>query len=115
MKFLRKGPRGGALDMNAMLQGALDTGIVNNEKIVEEVNALVKWQAARKKWHHDKTRQKMAKSGESESRNLGAFGFNEVFSIQEFYLCLSIADSSVYRTIFKTLNSITRTTLPRKN
>ena len=78
LEFLRKGPRGGALDMNAMLKGALDAGIVNNEKVVEEVNALVRWQATRKKWHQDKTRQKMAKGGESESRNLGTFGFNEV-------------------------------------
>lgn len=78
LEFLRKGPRGGALDMNAMLQGALDAGIVSDGKVIEEVNALVKWQAARKKWHQDKTRQKMAKGGERESRNLGTFGFNEV-------------------------------------
>ena len=78
LEFLRKGPKGGTLDMNAMLQDALDSGLVEHEKVVEEVNALVKWQTARKKWHQDKTRQKMANGGEGETRNLGTFGFIEV-------------------------------------
>lgn len=78
LEFLRTGPKGGALDMNGMLQGALDKGLVNHGRVVEEVNALVKWQTARKRWHQDKTRQKMANGGEGEVRNFGSFGFNEV-------------------------------------
>ena len=78
LEFLREGPKGGALDMNAMLRDALDAHVVNHDRVVEEVNALVKWQTDRKKWHHDKTRQKMAKGGETDVRNFGSFGFNEV-------------------------------------
>jgi len=68
LEFLRKGPKsGGKLDMNAIFQGALDMGIVDREIVVHEVNELVKWQAARKKWHSDKTRQKMAAEGTNSS------------------------------------------------
>ncbi|KIW77517.1 hypothetical protein Z517_09963 [Fonsecaea pedrosoi CBS 271.37] len=64
LEFLRKGPRsGGKLDMNAILQGALDMGAVDREIIITEVDELIKWQEARKKWHSDKTRQKMAAEG----------------------------------------------------
>ena len=104
--------------MNAMLKGALDAGLVNHERVVEEVNALVKWQTARKRWHQDKTRQKMANGGETETRNIGAFGFNEVWLgnlYNRIELCrLSrilltfIDNSATCRTIFRTLNLITR-------
>ena len=68
LEFLRKGPRSGAkLDMNAILQGALDIGAVDREKIIHEVNELISWQMARKKWHSDKTRQKMAAEGTNTS------------------------------------------------
>ncbi|MCJ1312846.1 hypothetical protein MMC25_006522 [Agyrium rufum] len=61
LEFLRKGPpSGGKLDMNALFQGAVDVGQVHKEKAIEEIDALIAWQAARKKWHQDKTRQKMA-------------------------------------------------------
>ncbi|KAH8694095.1 PX domain protein [Talaromyces proteolyticus] len=64
LEFLRKGPRsGGKLDINALFQGAVDLKQINKEVAIEEVNALVKWQEDRKKWHHDKTRQKMAAEG----------------------------------------------------
>ena len=63
LEFLRHGPKGGKLDMNALFQGAMDMGQINKEKAVAEINALVKWQEERKKWHNKKTRQKMAAEG----------------------------------------------------
>lgn len=63
LEFLRKGPKGGKLDMNAIFRGALDVGMVDKDKCIAEINSLIKWQEARKKWHNDKTRQKMAAEG----------------------------------------------------
>ncbi|KAI9764490.1 MAG: hypothetical protein M1840_008417 [Geoglossum simile] len=60
LAFLRTGPRSGKLDMNALFQGALDMGQVDKGGAIKEINSLVKWQGERKKWHQDKTRQKMA-------------------------------------------------------
>lgn len=60
LEFLRHGPRGGKLDMNAVFQGAVDVGQIDKTKAIAEINALIKWQVERKKWHQDKTRQKMA-------------------------------------------------------
>lgn len=60
LEFLRHGPTGGKLDMNAVFQGAVDMGQIDKEKSIAEINALIKWQVERKKWHQDKTRQKMA-------------------------------------------------------
>lgn len=63
LAFLRQGPKGGALDMNALFQGAMASNLINKDVAIQEINALVKWQTDRKKWHHDKTRQKMAAEG----------------------------------------------------
>ncbi|KIW21319.1 hypothetical protein PV08_01899 [Exophiala spinifera] len=63
LEFLRKGPQGGKLDMNAIFQGALDMGVIDKEVSIAEINSLIKWQEDRKKWHNDKTRQKMAAEG----------------------------------------------------
>ncbi len=60
LEFLRHGPKGGKLDMNALFQGAVDLGHIDKAKAIDEINALIKWQEERKKWHQDKTRQKMA-------------------------------------------------------
>ena len=60
LEFLRHGPKGGKLDMNALFQGAVDVGKVDKETAIAEINSLIKWQGERKKWHQDKTRQKMA-------------------------------------------------------
>ena len=60
LEFLRHGPKGGKLDMNALFQGAVDVGHINKGAAIAEINALIKWQEERKKWHQDKTRQKMA-------------------------------------------------------
>ena len=60
LEFLRHGPKGRRLDMNALFQGAVDVGHINKGATITEINALIKWQEERKKWHQDKTRQKMA-------------------------------------------------------
>lgn len=60
LEFLRHGPKGGKLDMNALFQGAVDVGHINKGAAIAEINALIKWQEERKKWHQGKTRQKMA-------------------------------------------------------
>lgn len=60
LEFLRHGPKGGKLDMNALFQGAVDMGQIDKATAISEINALIEWQEERKKWHQDKTRQKMA-------------------------------------------------------
>ncbi|EXJ77942.1 succinate dehydrogenase (ubiquinone) flavoprotein subunit [Capronia epimyces CBS 606.96] len=70
LDFLRQGPKGGKLDMNAIFQGALDMGLIDKQEGIREINALIKWQEARKKWHNDKTRQKMAAEGTSPVEGL---------------------------------------------
>ncbi|KAK6843567.1 PX domain-containing protein [Apiospora arundinis] len=65
LEFLRKGPKAGSLDVNALFEGGVTTGQVDKEKAIAEINNLISWQEARKKWHHDKTRQKMAAEGQA--------------------------------------------------
>ncbi|CEJ57380.1 Putative PX domain-containing protein [Penicillium brasilianum] len=67
LDFLRKGPRGGKMDMNALFQGAVGVGQIDKEVALEEINALIKWQEDRKRWHLNKTRQKMAAEGAGET------------------------------------------------
>jgi len=78
LEFLRKGPGGGGkLDMNALFQGAMDSGVIDTRTAIREINSLIRWQTARKKWHQDKTRQKMASSGGDDPNDLmaGMAGF----------------------------------------
>jgi hypothetical protein len=49
--------------MNALFEGALSVGQIDKDKAISEIDALISWQEARKKWHQDKTRQKMAAEG----------------------------------------------------
>ncbi|KAJ4297077.1 hypothetical protein N0V88_003994 [Collariella sp. IMI 366227] len=63
LEFLRRGPRNGSLDVNALFEGAAGSGAIDKVKAVAEIDKLIAWQEARKKWHHDKTRQKMAAEG----------------------------------------------------
>ncbi|KAM0519980.1 hypothetical protein ACHAPE_003252 [Trichoderma viride] len=63
LEFLRKGPKNGTLNVNALFEGGVSSGIVDKEKAVAEIDALIAWQEARKKWHSDKTQQKMAAEG----------------------------------------------------
>lgn len=60
LEFLRHGPKGGKLDMNALFQGAVEMKQVDKLAAIKEIDDLIKWQEERKKWHQDKTRQKMA-------------------------------------------------------
>jgi hypothetical protein len=78
LEFLRHGPRGGGrLDMNALFQGGMDSAVIDKSKAIREINALIKWQTARKRWHQDKTRQKMASGGGDEPGDIlgGMAGF----------------------------------------
>lgn len=63
LQFLREGPKAGTLDINALFAGADSVKQVQKETAIEEINRLIEWQEARKKWHSDKTRQKMAADG----------------------------------------------------
>lgn len=85
LEFLRNGPKGGKLDMNALFQGAVSVNQVDKQVAIEEINSLIKWHSDRKKWHHDKTRQKMAAEGSGADIVPGAtkfkgsdFGLDEV-------------------------------------
>jgi hypothetical protein len=71
LDFLRNGPNGGKVDMNALFQGAVEMKQIDRDVAMREINALIKWQMARKRWHQDKTRQKMA-TGEHNSNDMGA-------------------------------------------
>lgn len=71
LQFLRQGPRGGKLDMNAIFQGAVSSGQADRDVCIKEIDELIAWQEARKKWHQDKTRQKMAAEGTGENANGG--------------------------------------------
>lgn len=63
LEFLRQGPKGGKLDVNALVAGAVSVGQLDKAKAISEIDSLISWQEARKKWHQDKTRQKMAAEG----------------------------------------------------
>lgn len=84
LEFLRKGPRGGKLDMNALFQGAAGVGQIDKDKALQEVNSLIQWHEDRKKWHMNKTRQKMAAEGTGQSTDIlpsfkgSDFGLDEV-------------------------------------
>jgi hypothetical protein len=87
LDFLRHGPgSGGKLDMNALFRGGNDSGMIDKNKAIREINSLIKWQMARKKWHSDKTRQKMASGGDEPDPLMGGmagfkssdFGLNAV-------------------------------------
>ncbi|CAG7971501.1 unnamed protein product [Penicillium olsonii] len=65
LDFLRNGPAGGKMDINALFQGAAGAGQINKDLALTEINQLIKWQEDRKRWHLNKTRQKMAAEGTS--------------------------------------------------
>jgi hypothetical protein len=60
LDFLRKGPKGGALDMNSLMQQAVEERTVDKSLAIDEINSLIKWQIKRKRWHQDRTKLKMA-------------------------------------------------------
>ncbi|KAM3457422.1 hypothetical protein MY3296_001164 [Beauveria thailandica] len=71
LEFLRKGPANGKLNINALFEGGVSTGTIDKTKAIEEINELIAWQEARKKWHNDKTRQKMAAESNTGGGGLG--------------------------------------------
>ncbi|PNY25505.1 PX domain-containing protein, partial [Tolypocladium capitatum] len=75
LEFLRKGPTNGTLNVNALFEGGVSGGMLKKDVAIEEINSLIAWQEARKKWHNDKTRQKMAAEGHPGG-NVGAMGMN---------------------------------------
>ncbi|KAI9759166.1 MAG: hypothetical protein M4579_002539 [Chaenotheca gracillima] len=83
LEFLRKGPKGGKLDMNALFQGAVDMNQIQRAEASKEIDALVLWQEERKKWHQDKTRQKMAAEGTGANESMPGMG---TFSSSDFGL-----------------------------
>ncbi|KAJ3579902.1 hypothetical protein NPX13_g664 [Xylaria arbuscula] len=74
LEFLRNGPAGGAVDINALFEGAVANSQIDKAKAIDEINQLIAWQEARKKWHHDKTRQKMAAEGSVSETGLPGMG-----------------------------------------
>jgi hypothetical protein len=61
--------------------------LVDSDKVVREINSLIRWQMARKKWHQDKTRQKMASGGDAHSgNNSGMGGLASTFKPGDFGL-----------------------------
>lgn len=85
LDFLRHGPKGGKLDMNALFQGAVDMSQISKSVAIEEINSLINWQKERKRWHHDKTRQKMAAEGSGSGSTDGLPGL-ETFRSSDFGL-----------------------------
>ena len=86
LAFLRHGPKGGKLDINALFLGAASVDQIDAEKARQEIDALVSWQEARKKWHQEKTRQKMASAGThgSDAGLPGGIAFSSLdFGIDE--------------------------------
>ncbi|PQE04317.1 PX domain-containing protein [Rutstroemia sp. NJR-2017a BBW] len=87
LEFLRHGPKGGKLDMNALVTGAVSINQLDKDVAVTEINQLITWQEARKKWHSDKTRQKMAAEGGSADAVPGALAFKSAdFGLDEMDL-----------------------------
>jgi hypothetical protein len=85
LDFLRNGPAGGKMDINALFQGAAGVGQIDKDLALAEINQLIKWHEDRKRWHLNKTRQKMAAEGTSAETMPGAatfrgsdFGLDEV-------------------------------------
>ncbi|KAF4123573.1 succinate dehydrogenase (ubiquinone) flavoprotein subunit [Geosmithia morbida] len=63
LEFLRHGPKNGTINIDALFTRAVESGSVDKEKAIAEIDSLIAWQEARKRWHSDKTRQKMAAEG----------------------------------------------------
>ena len=119
LDFLRHGPKGGKLDMNALFQGAVDMSQISKEKAIPEIDLLIQWQEERKQWHHNKTRQKMAADGSKASEDSAPgsgtfrssdFGLNEVSILTPNSIPISIKLTEVRtRWISRNSRSMTRT------
>ncbi|RMZ78516.1 hypothetical protein DV737_g3796, partial [Chaetothyriales sp. CBS 132003] len=94
LDFLRTGPKAGKLDMNAIFHGGLDQGLIDAEVARAEINDLIRWHEARKKWHSDKTRQKMAQDDSGPDHLPGA----NTFKSGDFGLDQSAGGGEKHRT-----------------
>ncbi|KAL2854882.1 hypothetical protein BJY01DRAFT_231824 [Aspergillus pseudoustus] len=95
LDFLRNGPSGGKLDMNALFRGAKDVGQIDANLARKEIDKLIKWHEDRKTWHLNKTRQKMAAEGTPSSPFSTRFRGSD-FGLDEAdleHLAISDADS----------------------
>lgn len=96
LEFLRHGPRG-KLDMNALIHGAVDIKQVDKNKALEEINSLIQWHEDRKRWHLNKTRQKMAAEGSGGDTFPGSNAFRgSDFGLDE--VCLHFFYSNFHET-----------------
>ena len=85
LDFLRNGPKGGKLDINALFQGAVSARQIDVAATKKEIDDLITWQADRKQWHSNKTRQKLAAENGPPSTDIrrasqirsSDFGLNE--------------------------------------
>jgi hypothetical protein len=93
LEFLRKGPKNGKLNVNALFEGGVSAGTLNKDKAIEEINSLIAWQEARKKWHNDKTRQKMAAEGHAGGNTMPK---GLAFSSSDFGLDQADLDDMAY-------------------
>lgn len=55
--------------MNTLFRASAENNEIQPELAMREINALIKWQMARKRWHQDKTRQKMAAETDLDANN----------------------------------------------
>ena len=124
LDFLRRGPKGGKLDMNALFQGAVDVGQIDKTKAIPEIDALIRWQEERKQWHQNKTRQKMAADGTANTGESATasgpfrgsdFGINEVCRPSyDTLIPQKYADpGTIFRWTSKTSPSTLRPTTPK--
>jgi hypothetical protein len=86
LEFLRQGPKAGKLDINALFSGAVSVKQLDKAKAIAEIDSLIAWQEARKKWHQDKTRQKMAAEGGVAPGNVEAVPGGIAFTSSDFGL-----------------------------
>lgn len=88
LQFLREGP-GKSLDMNQLFEDAVKSGKINETIAKGEIDSLIGWQAERKMWHEQKTRQKMA-GNDKTFMNTGADMFKSSdFGVDEVGLSLA--------------------------
>ena len=86
LEFLRQGPTAGKLDINALFAGAVSVNQLDKAKAIAEIDSIIAWQEARKKWHQDKTRQKMAAEGGVAPGNIEDIPGGIVFTSSDFGL-----------------------------
>lgn len=112
LEFLRHGPRG-KLDMNALIHGAIDIKQVDKTKALEEIDSLIQWHEDRKRWHLNKTRQKMAAEGSGSDKFPGSNAFRgSDFGLDEVRILPNFSTKTNFRTRKLTNNRLILKTLP---